>query len=44
LLVDEIKRVLSDPMEAAAMAKRFRRFSKPDAARDMAQLILEARR
>jgi UDP-N-acetylglucosamine--N-acetylmuramyl-(pentapeptide) pyrophosphoryl-undecaprenol N-acetylglucosamine transferase len=44
LLVDEIKRVLSDPAEAAAMAKRFRRFSKPDAARDMAKLILEARR
>jgi UDP-N-acetylglucosamine--N-acetylmuramyl-(pentapeptide) pyrophosphoryl-undecaprenol N-acetylglucosamine transferase len=44
LLVDEIKKVLSDPKEAAAMAKRFGRFSKPDAARSVAQLILEARR
>jgi UDP-N-acetylglucosamine--N-acetylmuramyl-(pentapeptide) pyrophosphoryl-undecaprenol N-acetylglucosamine transferase len=44
LLVDEIKKVLSDPVEATAMAKRFREFSKPDAARDMAKLILEARR
>jgi UDP-N-acetylglucosamine--N-acetylmuramyl-(pentapeptide) pyrophosphoryl-undecaprenol N-acetylglucosamine transferase len=44
LLVDEIRRVLGDPKEAAAMAKRFGRFSKPDAARDMAALILEARR
>lgn len=44
LLVDEVKAVLDDPKEAAAMAKRFARFSKPNAARDMAKLIMEARR
>ncbi len=44
LLADEIKQVLSDPKEAAAMAKRFSRFSKPNAAKDMAKLIMEARR
>jgi UDP-N-acetylglucosamine--N-acetylmuramyl-(pentapeptide) pyrophosphoryl-undecaprenol N-acetylglucosamine transferase len=44
LLVDEIRKVLSDPKEASMMAERFGAFSKPDAARDMATLILEAAR
>lgn len=44
LLVDEIKKLLNVPKDAAAMGKRFGKFSKPDAARDMAALILTARR
>ena len=44
LLVEEIKKVLSDPKEAAVMAERFNAFSKPHAAQDMATMILEARR
>jgi UDP-N-acetylglucosamine--N-acetylmuramyl-(pentapeptide) pyrophosphoryl-undecaprenol N-acetylglucosamine transferase len=44
LLADEIKLLLSEPKETAAMAHRFTAFSKPDAAKDMAQLILKAAR
>lgn len=44
LLVKTVESVLTDPSESAAMAKRFSRFSKPNAAVDMAKLILEARR
>lgn len=42
LLAKEIKMLLSEPAETKAMAHRFAAFSKPDAAKDMAELILHA--
>jgi UDP-N-acetylglucosamine--N-acetylmuramyl-(pentapeptide) pyrophosphoryl-undecaprenol N-acetylglucosamine transferase len=44
LLAKEIDRLLSHPTETKAMAQRFGAFSKPDAAKDMAQMITSARR
>ena len=44
LLVAEIKHLLDTPAEAKAMAKRFSEFARPDAAKDMARLILAARK
>ena len=44
LLTKEIALLFAQPKETAAMAKRFKAFSKPDAAKDMAQLILHAAR
>jgi UDP-N-acetylglucosamine--N-acetylmuramyl-(pentapeptide) pyrophosphoryl-undecaprenol N-acetylglucosamine transferase len=44
LLAKEISRLLSDHKETAAMAQRFQLFSKPDAAKDMANMIMKARR
>ncbi|MDB5160152.1 MAG: hypothetical protein JWO99_415 [Candidatus Saccharibacteria bacterium] len=42
LLAKEIKLLFSEPKETAAMAHRFKAFSKPDAAKDMATMILRA--
>jgi len=42
LLAKEITLLLAKPEETAAMAQRFKAFSKPNAAKDMAQLILKA--
>ena len=42
LLAKEITLLLTKPKETAAMAHRFKAFSKPNAAKDMAQLILKA--
>jgi UDP-N-acetylglucosamine--N-acetylmuramyl-(pentapeptide) pyrophosphoryl-undecaprenol N-acetylglucosamine transferase len=44
LLANEISVLLANPKDTAAMAHRFKVFSKPDAAKDMAQLILNATR
>jgi UDP-N-acetylglucosamine--N-acetylmuramyl-(pentapeptide) pyrophosphoryl-undecaprenol N-acetylglucosamine transferase len=44
LLAQEISLLLSEPAETKAMAHRFSSFSKPDAAKDMAYLILRAGR
>jgi UDP-N-acetylglucosamine--N-acetylmuramyl-(pentapeptide) pyrophosphoryl-undecaprenol N-acetylglucosamine transferase len=44
LLAQEISLLLSEPAETKAMAHRFGSFSKPDAAKDMAHLILRAAR
>lgn len=44
VLVATVATVLDDPTAAKAMAKRFSRFSKPNAAKDMATMILAARR
>jgi UDP-N-acetylglucosamine--N-acetylmuramyl-(pentapeptide) pyrophosphoryl-undecaprenol N-acetylglucosamine transferase len=44
LLAKEIRRLLSAPDETKAMAHRFATFSKPDAAKRMASLILKAAR
>lgn len=44
LLADEIARLLAEPTETAAMAHRFTVFSKPNAAKDMATMILKAAR
>ena len=44
VLVTQGAPVLADPKAAAEMAKRFQVFSKPDAAKDMATMILRARR
>ena len=44
LLVEAIKTILEDPKAAQAMAERFHAFSKPDAAKEMARMILGARR
>lgn len=44
LLVDAINSYLDDPKTTASMAKRFGKFAKPNAAKDMAKLILAARR
>jgi UDP-N-acetylglucosamine--N-acetylmuramyl-(pentapeptide) pyrophosphoryl-undecaprenol N-acetylglucosamine transferase len=42
LLTKAITLLLAQPDETTAMAQRFKVFSKPDAAKDMAQLILDA--
>lgn len=42
LLAREIKLLLSEPTATKAMAHRFKAFSKPDAAKDMAEMILRA--
>ena len=42
LLAQEIKLLLSEPEATKAMARRFKAFSKPNAAKDMAGLILRA--
>lgn len=44
LLAGAIEQLLSEPKETKAMARRFRIFSKPDAAKDMATMILKAAR
>ena len=44
LLVECVQQFLDDPKQSAAMAKRFATFSKPDAAKDMAAMILAARK
>lgn len=44
LLVDQIQQLLDNPTEAQAMAKRFAAFSKPQAAKQMAEIILSSRR
>lgn len=44
LLIDAIQRLLDDPGEARAMAERFYAFRRPDAARQMAELITSAAR
>ncbi|MFY9228505.1 MAG: UDP-N-acetylglucosamine--N-acetylmuramyl-(pentapeptide) pyrophosphoryl-undecaprenol N-acetylglucosamine transferase [Candidatus Microsaccharimonas sp.] len=42
LLVDQVQTLLDHPEKTDAMAKRFATFSKPDAAHDMASMILAA--
>ena len=42
LLVEAVKSYLGDPKTTASMARRFGEFAKPDAAKDMAALILKA--
>ncbi len=42
LLVDSIKAILDNPVEAGAMAERFSKFARPDAALDMADMIISA--
>lgn len=42
LLVDGVKEILDNPTETKKMAKKFLSFAKPDAAADVAKLILEA--
>ncbi len=44
LLVDAVSFYLNDPKTTASMAKRFAKFAKPNAAKDMASLILSARK
>ena len=44
MLLDAVNQLLNSPKETQAMAKRFATFSKPHAARDMARLILSARK
>lgn len=44
LLVKAVASYLKDPKTTASMAKRFGKFAKPDAAKDMATLILSARK
>jgi len=44
LLAKEIELLLSKPAKTKAMAHRFTSFSKPDAAKDMARMILRAGR
>ena len=44
LLAKEIELLFSEPQETAAMAHRFKAFSKPDAAKDMAEMIIRAAR
>ena len=43
LLVDAVHTVLDNPSTTKSMAKRFSAFAKPDAARDVADMILKAR-
>ena len=43
-LVDTIKVMFDEPRQTRAMAKRFMTFSKPNAAKEMAELILKARK
>lgn len=44
LLVKAVSGYLKDPKTTASMAKRFGKFAKPDAAKDMATMILSARK
>ena len=44
LLASQINALLGDSKTTSAMAQRFAAFSKPDAAKDMARMILAARR
>jgi UDP-N-acetylglucosamine--N-acetylmuramyl-(pentapeptide) pyrophosphoryl-undecaprenol N-acetylglucosamine transferase len=44
LLVECVQQFIEDPKQSSAMAKRFATFSKPDAAKDMAAMILAARK
>ncbi len=44
LLVDQIKQLLDDPKGSAQMAKRFAKFSRPGAAKDVARMILAAKK
>ena len=44
LLAEAIQTLLSEPENTKAMAHKFKAFSKPDAAKDMAAMILAARR
>lgn len=44
MLLKAVNQLLDSPKETQAMAKRFATFSKPHAARDMARLILAARK
>ena len=44
MLLKAVNQLLDSPKETQAMAKRFVAFSKPHAARDMARLILAARK
>lgn len=44
LLVDAVRSYLKDPKTTQAMAKRFGEFAKPNAAKDMATLIVSARK
>jgi UDP-N-acetylglucosamine--N-acetylmuramyl-(pentapeptide) pyrophosphoryl-undecaprenol N-acetylglucosamine transferase len=42
MLVDAVKSYLDDPKTTASMSKRFGKFARPDAASDMATMILKA--
>jgi len=42
VLRQAIKRILTEPETSAAMTKKFSTFAKPHAARDMADMILDA--
>lgn len=42
LIVEKVKRLLDNPEEAKTMAKVFSKFSRPDAAQKMAELITDA--
>lgn len=44
MLLDAVNELLNAPKATQAMAKRFAAFAKPDAAKDMAKLILAARK
>ena len=44
LLLQEVSTLLDNPKETQAMARRFSAFAKPDAAKDMAGMILRARK
>lgn len=44
VLMEQVAAILDDKKAAAEMAKRFETFSKPNAAKDMATMILRARR
>ncbi len=40
-LVGEIKRILDDPAEQSRLSRAIRRFGRPEAARDLARLVLD---
>jgi len=44
MLLDAVDELLNNPKETQAMARRFAAFAKPDAAKDMAKMILAARK
>ena len=44
MLLDAVNQLLDNPKDTQAMARRFAAFAKPDAAKDMAKLILAARK
>lgn len=44
MLVEVLKDLVENPTQALAMAKKFSKFAKPNAAKDMARLILAARK